>query len=79
MVIEEDELVSNSFTFASDMSLGVWVMCHLMYLIALPMLTDRGLHCVKKLEKKFDIYHFRSTKLILNNWAPFRKESYNKM
>lgn len=29
---------------------GVWAICHLMYLIAFPILTDNGRHCLRKLK-----------------------------
>ena len=43
--------VSYKFTWSSAMFGGVWVICSFRYLMALPMLTDRGRHCVKKLKR----------------------------
>ena len=39
-------------TSASLIVEGMWVMCHFSCLMAFPILTDRGRHCVRKLKKK---------------------------
>ena len=37
-------------TCFSDIVGGIWVICSLRYLMAFPMLTDRGRHCVRNLK-----------------------------
>ena len=44
-------------TCSSGMSGGEWVIWSLRYLMALPILTDRGRHCVKKLQNTVSQQH----------------------
>lgn len=58
----------DKLTWSSAMSGGVWVICSFRYLMALPILTDRGRHWVKKLKTKIKTKQNRFEENVTNTF-----------